>query len=99
MMSARLFPRQALGMQCLGAGCLASARASAERLALTSLAAPLPVKQKIIRRTSRMNWRAACTARNREIVPMIRLTKSEEGERTVITIDGQLSGDYIQGVE
>jgi hypothetical protein len=30
---------------------------------------------------------------------MIRLTKSEERERTVITIDGQLSGDYIQGVE
>ncbi|SRR5258708_1614671 len=30
---------------------------------------------------------------------MIRVTKSEEGERTIITIDGQLSGDYIDVVE
>lgn len=30
---------------------------------------------------------------------MIRVTKSEEGERIIITIDGQLSGDYIEVVE
>ena len=30
---------------------------------------------------------------------MIRVTKSEEGERTIITIDGQLSGNYIEVVE
>ena len=31
---------------------------------------------------------AACTAGNREMIRMIRVTKSEEGERTIITIDG-----------
>jgi hypothetical protein len=30
---------------------------------------------------------------------MIRVTKSEERERTIITIDGQLSGDYNEVVE
>jgi hypothetical protein len=30
---------------------------------------------------------------------MIRVTKSEEGERTIITIEGQLSADYIEVVE
>jgi hypothetical protein len=30
---------------------------------------------------------------------MIRVTKSEERERTIVTIDGQLSGDYIEIVE
>jgi hypothetical protein len=30
---------------------------------------------------------------------MIRVTKSEERERTIVTIDGQLSGDYIEVVE
>jgi hypothetical protein len=30
---------------------------------------------------------------------MIRVTKSEERERTVITIDGHLSGDYVEVVE
>jgi ABC-type transporter Mla MlaB component len=30
---------------------------------------------------------------------MIRVTKTDEGERTRITIDGQLSRDYIQAVE
>jgi hypothetical protein len=38
-------------------------------------------------------------ARNRQIIPMMRVNKSEEGERTIITIDGQLSGDYIGVVE
>jgi hypothetical protein len=41
-------------------------------------------------------WMAACTTRNRE---MIRITKSEEGERTIITLEGQLSRDYIEVVE
>ena len=30
---------------------------------------------------------------------MIRVTKSEKGKRTIITIDGQLSGNYIDVVE
>jgi hypothetical protein len=30
---------------------------------------------------------------------MIRVAKSQGGERTIITIDGQLSGDYIDIVE
>ena len=30
---------------------------------------------------------------------MIRVTKSEEGERTIITLEGQLSGEYIDVVE
>ena len=30
---------------------------------------------------------------------MFRVTKSEVGKRTIITIDGQLSGDYIEVVE
>ena len=30
---------------------------------------------------------------------MIRVTKSEERERTIITLEGQLSGDYIEVVE
>jgi hypothetical protein len=41
----------------------------------------------------------ACTARNREMSGMIRVTKSEKGKRTIITIDGQLSGEYIGVVE
>jgi len=38
---------------------------------------------------------AACRARNREMIRKIRVTKSEEGELTIITLEGQLSGDYI----
>jgi hypothetical protein len=57
---------------------------------------PLPVKQKIIRRTARMN--GSQRARS-EIESMIRVTKTEEGERTRITIEGQLSRDYIEVVE
>lgn len=30
---------------------------------------------------------------------MIRATKSEERERTIITLEGQLSGDYIEAIE
>jgi len=30
---------------------------------------------------------------------MIRVTKSEERERTIITLEGQLSADYIEAVE
>ena len=30
---------------------------------------------------------------------MIRVTTSEEGERIIITIDGQLSGEYVEVVE
>ena len=41
----------------------------------------------------------ACTARNREMIRMIQVTKSEEGERTIITLEGQLSGDYVGTVE
>jgi hypothetical protein len=33
------------------------------------------------------------------MVRMIRVTKSAKGKRTIITIDGQLSGDYIEVVE
>ena len=44
-------------------------------------------------------WMAACSARNREMIRMIRVTKSEEGERTIITLQGQLSRDYIEVVE
>jgi hypothetical protein len=44
-------------------------------------------------------WMAACTAGKREIFRMIRVTKSEEGERTIISIEGQLSADYIEVVE
>jgi hypothetical protein len=33
------------------------------------------------------------------MIRMIRVTKSEERERTIITIDGQLSGDYVEVVE
>jgi hypothetical protein len=33
------------------------------------------------------------------MIRMIRVTKSEEGERTITTIDWQLSGDYIEVVE
>jgi hypothetical protein len=33
------------------------------------------------------------------MIHMIRVTKSEEGERTIITLEGQLSGDYIEVVE
>jgi hypothetical protein len=55
--------------------------------------------QKIIRRNSRNEWMAACTAGNVEMIHMIRVTKSEEGERTIITLEGQLSGDSIEVVE
>jgi len=44
------------------------------------------------------DWKAACISKPRE-ARMIRVTKSEEGERIIITIDGQLSGDYIEVVE
>jgi ABC-type transporter Mla MlaB component len=30
---------------------------------------------------------------------MIRVTKSEERERTIITLEGQLSADYVEAVE
>lgn len=30
---------------------------------------------------------------------MIRVTKSEERERTIVTLEGQLSADYIEAVE
>jgi hypothetical protein len=33
------------------------------------------------------------------MVRMIRVSKSAKGKRTIITIDGQLSGDYIEVVE
>jgi hypothetical protein len=33
------------------------------------------------------------------MIRMIRVTKSEKRERTIITIDGRLSGDYIEVVE
>jgi len=33
------------------------------------------------------------------MIRMIRITKSEEEKRTIITIDGQLSGDYVEVVE
>jgi hypothetical protein len=33
------------------------------------------------------------------MILMIRVTKSEERERTIITLEGQLSGDYIEAVE
>lgn len=42
---------------------------------------------------------AACTLVTREMIRMIRVTKSERRGRTIITIDGQLSGDYIEVVE
>src|SRR4030081_286436 len=63
-----------------------------------SLVTPLPVKQKIIRHFAN-EWMAACTTRNREMIHMIRVTKSEERERTIITLEGQLSADYIEAVE
>jgi hypothetical protein len=34
-----------------------------------------------------------------EVIRMFRVKKSEVGKRTIITIDGQLSGDYIEVVE
>jgi hypothetical protein len=42
---------------------------------------------------------AACTPVTQEMIRMIRVTKSERRGRTIITIDGQLSGDYIEVVE
>jgi hypothetical protein len=60
--------------------------------------APLPVKQKIIRRTSRMNGWQRAGQKPREI-RMIRVTESQEGERTIITLEGHLPGDYIEVVE
>jgi hypothetical protein len=33
------------------------------------------------------------------VIPMIRVTKTEERSRTIVTIDGQLSGDSITVVE
>ena len=35
----------------------------------------------------------------KEMIHMIRVTKSEERERTIITLEGQLSADYIEAVE
>jgi hypothetical protein len=33
------------------------------------------------------------------MIRMIRVTKSEETERTIVTLEGQLSADYIEAVE
>jgi len=38
-------------------------------------------------------------ARNRQMAHMIRVTKSEKGKRTIITIDGQLSDNCVEAVE
>jgi hypothetical protein len=63
-----------------------------------SLVGSLPVKQKIVRRTSRMNGWQRAGEKPRE-VRMIRVTESQEGVRTIITLEGQLPGHYIEVAE
>jgi hypothetical protein len=48
---------------------------------------------------ARLEWIPECRIIDRDMMPMIRVTKTEEPSRTVVAVDGQLSGESTTAVE
>ena len=45
------------------------------------------------------DWIPECTGTSWEVIPVFRVSRTEERSRRVVTIDGELSGNYIEVVE